>query len=112
MSSVAQAAGLAALDDDAHVEAARAVVRESKAFLAERLETLGLAVTPSAANFLLVDVGDAARVRSALLERGIAVRDCTSFGLPGHVRIGVRLLDQCARLVDVLSEVLSSDDSR
>ena len=112
VSAVAQAAGLAAVEDEAHVEAAREVVRESKAFLADRLESLGLAVTPSAANFLLVDVGDAARVRSALLERGIAVRDCTSFGLPGHIRIGVRILDQCARLIDVLTEVLSADETR
>ena len=111
MSSVAQAAGSAALADDAHAEAASAVVRESKALLTMRLEALGLPVTPSAANFLLVEVGDAVRARSSLLQLGFAVRDCASFGLPRHIRISVRLLDECIRLIDALEECLISDES-
>ncbi|MCY4391275.1 MAG: histidinol-phosphate transaminase [Chloroflexi bacterium] len=105
----AQAAGLAALDDDAHVDAARAVIREAKAQLCADLDALGLAPTPSAANFVLVRVGDAASVRSALLRRGIAVRNCASFGLPMHIRIAIRTTADCARLVEALREVLAGE---
>ncbi|MXW26994.1 MAG: histidinol-phosphate aminotransferase family protein [Dehalococcoidia bacterium] len=107
VNAVAQAAGLAALDDDDHVEAARGVIREAKAFLRAELDALGLAVTPSAANFLLVKVGDGAGIRAALLRRRVAVRDCASFGLPEHIRIAVRRPEECARLVEALKEVLA-----
>ena len=38
----------------------------------------------------LIHAGDAPAVRRALLERGCLVRDCTSFGLPAHVRVSPR----------------------
>ncbi|MCY3504652.1 MAG: histidinol-phosphate transaminase [Chloroflexi bacterium] len=107
VNAVAQAAGLAALRDDDHVAAARAVIREAKAYLCAELGALGLAVSPSATNFLLVKVGDGAGVRRALLRRGLAVRHCASFGLPEHIRLAVRVREDCARLVGALREVLA-----
>ena len=107
VNAVAQAAGLAALEDGGHVAAAREVIREAKASLASGLQELGLSVMPSEANFLLVRVGNAATVRGALLRRGMAVRDCTSFGLPEHLRIAVRRPEECERLVEALREVLA-----
>lgn len=106
VNSVAQAAGLAALEDERHIEAARAVVRASKAYLYEQLTSMDLEFTKSAANFLIVKVGDAARVRTALLRFGIAVRDCASFGLSGHIRVAVRTEEECAQLVSALRQVL------
>ncbi len=106
VNSVAQAVGLAALDDEEHVAAARKVVFEAKEFLYSGLETLGVPVTPSAANFVLAKVGDAPNVRKALLQRRIAVRDCTSFGLPEHIRIAVRQIEECNRLLGALREAL------
>ena len=107
VNAVAQAAGLAALRDDDHVAAARAVIREAKEYLCAELDPLGLTVSPSATNFLLVKVGDGAAVRRALLRRGLAVRDCASFGLPEHIRLAVRSREDCARLVRALREVLA-----
>jgi histidinol-phosphate/aromatic aminotransferase/cobyric acid decarboxylase-like protein len=46
-------------------------------------------VEASDANFVLVRVDGAAAARSRLARRGVLVRDCTSFGLPGHVRVAV-----------------------
>ena len=103
----AQAAGLAALDDDEHVEAARSVIREGRRLLFDDLNRLGLSPVTSAVNYFIVDVGDASLVRSELLERGIAVRDCTSFGLPRHIRIAVRQRHDCERLVSAMREVLA-----
>ena len=62
---------------------------------------------PSLANFVLARVGDAAEVRRQLLLRRIAVRDCTSFGLPEHIRIAVRRPAECARLLEALGGVLA-----
>jgi histidinol-phosphate/aromatic aminotransferase/cobyric acid decarboxylase-like protein len=100
-------AGLAALQPEAqlHVERARALVAESRAYLSRELERLGYAVTPSAANFVLVEVGDATPFRRSLLPAGLVVRDCTSFGLPTCVRIACRLPEECARLVAAIEEV-------
>ncbi len=107
VNAVAQAAGLAALADEAHLAAACEVIREGKAYLCAELGALGLAVSPSATNFLLVKVGDGAGVRRALLRRGLAVRDCASFGLPEHIRVAVRRQPECARLIEALREVLA-----
>ncbi|MCY3783544.1 MAG: histidinol-phosphate transaminase [Chloroflexi bacterium] len=107
VNAVAQAVGLAALADAAHVAAAREVIAESKAQLQAQLAALGVPAVPSAANFMLVRVGDAAGVRRALLRRRILVRDCTSFGLPDFIRIAVRRPEECARLVAALRDVLA-----
>lgn len=106
VSATAQAAGVAALQDTDHVTRGREVVAEGKAYLAQALAELGLTVQEGAANFVLAEVGDAAAVRTALLRRGLAVRECTSFGLPHHIRIGVRLRAECEKLVAALGEVM------
>jgi histidinol-phosphate aminotransferase len=107
VNSIAQAAALAALADPAHLVAARAEVFAAKADLVARLRALGLVVVPGAANFLLVEVGDAAAFRTALLQRGCCVRDCASFGLPSFVRIGVRTRLECRRLAAAFQAVLA-----
>lgn len=105
-SALAQAAGLAALREDAHMERSRRGVWEAKAFLSRELSAQGLTVYSSSANFFLVQVADAPTFRRALLRRGCCVRDCTSFGLPSFMRIGVRTLAECQRLVEAVEEVL------
>ncbi len=108
VNAVAQAAGLAALDDDEHehIVKARDVIAASKEFIYEQLGAMGIAFTPSSANFLLVKVGDAVQVRTEMLRRGIAVRDCTSFGLPQHIRIAVRQREECEHLIRELQDVI------
>ncbi len=109
VNAAAQAAGMAALQERRHLEESRRVVEEGRRFLNDQLTKLGLRVVPSTANFLLVRVGRGAGFRAALLQRGICVRDCTSFGLPAYVRIGVRTMPECRKLVEAVREVLSSD---
>ncbi|HEV8635035.1 MAG TPA: histidinol-phosphate transaminase [Chloroflexota bacterium] len=105
VNAVAQAAGLAALADRAHVARARDEVRRARAYVTAELTRLGLRVFPSAANFLLVEVGDGAAMRAALLRHGLVVRDCASFGLPAHVRIGLRALPECQRLIEAFGRL-------
>ncbi|MFQ5826396.1 MAG: pyridoxal phosphate-dependent aminotransferase [Dehalococcoidia bacterium] len=111
-SAVAQRAAMAALRDEKFLAQSLARLREARDFLVVELTRLGLPPLPSRVNFFLVEVDDAARFRLALLKKGILVRDCTSFGLPRHVRIAVRPLPQAQRLIQALGEVTADGRSR
>lgn len=103
-------AGLATLDPSAalHLEKAQSIVAMSRQLLTQGLTKLGYEVLASAANFVLVQVGDAKAFRSALLPYGIVVRDATSFGLPTHVRIACRTPEECQRLLETVARIRQS----
>jgi len=103
-SVVACKAGLAALDDDEHVEK----TVESVEWGREHIHTeLDARTYESHGNFVLAAVGDAARVTEAAKREGVLIRDCTSFGLPEHVRVTVGTREETERAVEVLNEVLA-----
>jgi histidinol-phosphate aminotransferase len=103
-------AGLATLKPSAqsHVERARSSVAISRTLLTDGFKELGYSVLPSVANFVLVDVGSAPAFRSALLPYGLVVRDATSFGLPGHVRVACRLPGHCSHLLQTVADLQRS----
>ncbi len=104
----AQAAALAALDDDAHVARARQGNDAELPRLSAVLAKLGLAVFPSQTNFILVGVGarDGRQLYGALLQRGVIVRPMNGYGLPHHLRITVGTSEENGRLVRAIEEVL------
>ena len=106
VNSVAQTAGLAALESPEHLRLARGVISEAKSFVLQALAEMGVPTTPSHANFVLAKVGNAGEVRGGLLRQGFCVRDCSSFGLPKHIRISMRPLEDCRGLVLGLERVL------
>ena len=99
VNALAQAAGLAALADGEHSCRSLGRLLRDKGRLVAELEALGLTVPPSEVHFFLVRVRDAAATRAGLLSKGIVVRDCTSFGLPGFVRVATRRPEENERLV-------------
>jgi histidinol-phosphate/aromatic aminotransferase/cobyric acid decarboxylase-like protein len=105
VSAAAQAAGLAALDDEQHLRRTLDLLHEAKAALIDALVRHDFQVHAGTANFLLIHTGDATTTRLALLPRGIAVRDCTSFGLAEHIRVGVRTPEENAQLIEALVAV-------
>ncbi|MDQ3556542.1 MAG: aminotransferase class I/II-fold pyridoxal phosphate-dependent enzyme, partial [Gemmatimonadota bacterium] len=110
-SSAAQAAGVAALTDDAaeHVTSVIPLLRAERARLEEALTRLGIRTVPTATHFLLAGVGDASRIARLLrMEHGVAVRDCTSFGLPDHIRVAARTAGENDVLVAALEAVCSA----
>lgn len=110
VNALAQAAGVAALADTRHVDDGRKAAQAAKSYLVSELGALGLHCAPSAANFVLVKVGDARVLRNTLLRRHrISVRDCASFDLPEYIRIGIRTKDDCERLVAALREILEDE---
>ncbi|MBC7366070.1 MAG: histidinol-phosphate transaminase [Undibacterium sp.] len=99
VNAIAQAAAVAALDD---LEFTEKCARENRAGLAQiegGLRELGLEWVPSVANFMLVKVGDGARVFGALQARGVIVRPVKVYGLPEWVRVTVGTRAQNERLL-------------
>lgn len=111
VNGLAQAAGMVALRADGYLDRARHAVAASRDCVIERLSALGIRCYPAAANFLLAQVGDAAFLRNALARQGLFVRDCTSFGLPDCIRIGLRPVDDCVRLTDAIGELMNNDQT-
>ena len=107
LSSVAQAAALAALDDPAHVERSRDAARAGIAAIRACADELGLSSYPSLGNFVLVGVGrDAQPVYDALLREGVIVRPMGAWGLSDHLRISVGTAEQTERISRAMREVL------
>jgi histidinol-phosphate aminotransferase len=107
VNELALRAGLAALDDDDHVETTVESARWAREFIHD---TLTARTWPSQGNYVLAEVGDAEAVFEAAKERGVIVRDATSFGLPGCIRITCGTKRETTRAVEVLNEVLAMRD--
>ena len=105
VNSFAQKAGIASLNDNEYIKNARKVVFSARKYLKKALTQLGLETVPTDANFLLIKVDKASKWRYLLLKKGIVVRDCTSFGLPNYIRVGIRVIEDCKILVKAISEV-------
>ena len=107
VNAVAQAAGLAALEDREHLEATLAMVEEGKRFFATELPRLGAVVFPSHTNFILVDLGREAKgVYEAMLRQGVIIRPMTAYGFPNHVRITIGRPEENRRCLAALEKAL------
>jgi histidinol-phosphate aminotransferase len=109
----ALAAGVAAVEDVAAVERAHAHNERWLAWFSERLTTLGLALTPSVANFVLARFPDDPR-RDAdaaftyLQSRGILTRKMGGYGLPQCLRITIGTGEEMEQVADTLAEFISA----
>jgi len=106
VNALAQAAALAALADRDYVEESRALNRRGMRQLEEGLRRLGVAFVPSYGNFVLVRVGDAARVYQKLLEQGVIVRPVANYALPEWLRVTVGLPAENDRFLAALEHAL------
>ena len=107
VNAIAQAAALAALDDEEFATRCAAANRAGLKQLEEGCRSLGLRYVPSVANFMLIEVGDGSRVFDALQRRGVIVRPVQSYGLPAWIRVTVGTPGQNARLLDELPAALT-----
>ena len=107
VSSVAQAAALAALADIDYVVDSARFNRAGLAQLTAGLDAIGVGYVPSHANFLLVHVGDGAGVYEHLLRRGVIVRPVANYGLPEQVRVTVGLPEENRRFLAALESALA-----
>ena len=73
----------------------------------KQFERLDLFYLESHTNFILVHIGPHAReVQQELLKRGVIVRPCNGYDLPEFLRVTVGTLEQDARFVQTLEDVL------
>ena len=108
VNSLAQAAAIAALNDKEFLAKSFAVNRDGKKQLQQGFEKLALQFVPSYANFVLVKVGDAARINLELLKRGVIVRPVAGDGLPEWLRVSIGLPHENQTFLDALTAVLKA----
>ena len=100
-------AAVAALGDEAHQKASRDLIQTWRPRLTQALRGFGFDVLPSAGNFVLVKLVDAAQATAAndyLNSKGIIVRPVGGYGLPACLRITVGTEDQNRAVIDAMSE--------
>jgi len=109
MSTLTQAAGIAALLHAADMEPVLAAIRAQRDRLYEELSAMqGVTAYPSSANFVLfVPPGDAAEVWSGLVDRGVLVRDMSSV-VPNALRVSAGTEAEVDQFLSSIREVLAA----
>jgi len=108
-SLTAQAAGMAALDDEVFLAETLAVNEKGIVFLKQEFDALGIENVPSGANFITTvweSEDRASNLTQSLLEKGVIVRQLTGFGWPNCIRISVGLEAENQKCIERLKEIL------
>ncbi len=104
--SLAQAAGIAALDDIYFADLVCQTVQNGKAYLISKLEKCGCKVVPSQSNFIFVDVGmDSEVMQLELLKRGFMIKSGTGWGYPTCCRISIGTRNEVQLLVQAIAQI-------
>ncbi|MDA7947794.1 MAG: histidinol-phosphate transaminase [Hyphomicrobiaceae bacterium] len=116
VSAPAIAAGVAALSDPAHASKAADHNEQWLAWLTDRISALGLEVTPSVTNFLLVHFPDedgrrASDADKALKAERILLRRVIGYGFPNALRMSVGTEDENRKVVAALKAFMENDRS-
>ena len=106
---LAQAGAVAAIEDQAHLEASSAKVIQTREKLVSQLSALGFETLPSTANFIFTrhPKHAGAQLYQALRDRGIIVRHFKSPRIEAFLRITIGTNEQSDELVSTLQEILS-----
>ncbi len=105
VSSLAQAAGIAALKEKEYVEAGRQLIFRERDYLLEELRKLPLKVYDSCANYIFFRGRD--DLPQKMKEFKILIRDCSNYHnlTPGYCRIAVRTHEENQRLIGALRQI-------
>lgn len=105
VSRVAQAAALAALDDEEYRKRVLKNNEEGKAFLQAEFKKMGLPCAPSQTNFVFVDLKrDSQEVFQALLKKGVIIRPGYIWNCPTCARITMGTMEQNKKFIKALKE--------
>ena len=111
ISSIAQAAAVAALKDRDHIKGSLNTNSSGRAYLEAELHEIGLKTAPTQANFLMICFDyDAKPIYEALLKKGVIIRYLASFGLEKCIRVTIGTESQNRRFVATLKEALLDKD--
>ncbi len=112
-SSLAEAAGIAALSDREFLHRTLENNARGMRFLTKSLNDLGIETIPSEANFVLTlwpSEEVAANIVEALLRAGIIVRPMTAYGVPNGVRISIGAPEENELLVEAMSRATKTEE--
>ncbi|HXF64515.1 MAG TPA: histidinol-phosphate transaminase [Caldilineaceae bacterium] len=115
VNAVAQLAGILCMDQMAWRDETLARLRADRDVFCQELRAAGFAPLPTTVNYFLTPVSAPTALRRALLARRLVVRDATSFGLTGYIRLATQRPEHNRLLVQALKEVapsLRTADSR
>jgi histidinol-phosphate aminotransferase len=104
-------AAVAAIEDSAHVQMSKAHTEQWRNWLTAEIGKLGLKVTPSVANFVLIhfpqDKGrTAADANDFLMKRGLILRQVGAYKLPNALRMSVGTAEANRLVVQALADFL------
>ena len=105
VNGIGQIGALAALADEEHQRKTKELTDEGRAYFEKEFTAMRLPFLPSAANFVLVNVGDGLSVFRALLQRKVIVRAMKGYNLPEWIRITVGTMEQNRKCIAALREV-------
>ncbi len=106
INAISQAGALAALDDTKHVEKTQRINKRGIRFFARAFKQMKLEVVPSAANFILVRVGDGAKVFAEMQRLGVITRPMGGYQLGEWIRISIGTPKENERCLEALRLVL------
>lgn len=108
VNSIAQAAAIAAINDDAHVEASIESNQKGAAYLYDAFDALGLHYIKTMSNFILLQLGsDGEKIYNELLKKGVILRYGKIWGLPQYVRVTIGTQEENEFFIQALKEVLN-----
>jgi len=105
LNAMAQAAALAALDDDEHLQQTRKINKAGLKFFESAFESLGINYVRSHANFILAKVGNGQQTFLDLQKKGIITRPMVGYQLPEWIRISIGTTEQNDRCLNALTEL-------
>jgi histidinol-phosphate aminotransferase len=106
INAISQAGALAALEDTKHVEKTQRMSKRGIKFFTRAFRQLNLEVVPSAANFILVRVGDGTRVFSEMQKLGVITRPMGGYQLGEYIRVSIGTPKENDRCLESLKQVL------
>jgi histidinol-phosphate aminotransferase len=110
VNSLAQAAAIAALQDEAFLKKSAEINSQGYLQLTAAFDQMGISYVPSVGNFVLFRAGDddtaGAKVNLALLKQGIIVRPVANYGLPQWLRVSIGLPEENEAFLSALKSVL------
>ncbi len=106
VNEVAQVAAAAALNDHEFISRSFELNRVELDRVQKGLDALGLTYVPSMANFVMINVGDAAGINERLLRAGVIVRPMAMYGLTEWLRVSIGLPEENTRFLEALATAL------
>ncbi len=108
VNALAQAAALAALNDEDHIRNARDMILDGRTYFYGNLERLGLHYLKTQSNFVWIKLGpDSRALTEQLMTEGVIVRPGWIFGQPEWARVTISTEEENAFFFDKLERCLA-----